>query len=219
MQVQLDPVSAPTPVPIKRRRNRRRAIGLIVMLGFGVVGGGAAAVLEDVLTPTRAHALAPRAVVGALHPLGKQLMASRAFQTDVTDSSYGGLGGDVVYHGAGTVAASIDFAQIDAHDVRVISADDNPRVRVRLPEVALGAPVLDERDSGVTERHTGVFFFLFGPTASEDDLRGEALNDLATQAEASTLRAEARGAAVTQVRSKIVGLGAKAVQVEFASHG
>jgi hypothetical protein len=190
------------------------------MLGFGVVGGGAAAVLEDVLTPTRAEALAPRAVVRALHPLGTQLMAARAFETDVTDSAgFGGLGGDVVYHGAGTVAASIDFAQLDAHDVRVVSAADNPRVRVRLPDVELAAPVLDEGRSGVAERRAGIFDLLFGPTASEDELRAEALDELTTQAEASTLSAQARGTAVAHVRSKIVGLGAKAVQVDFSSRG
>jgi hypothetical protein len=220
MPVQPEPVSAPTPVPMQLRRKRRRAIGLVVMLGFGVVGGGAAAVLEDVLTPKPAHALARRAVVRALHPLGTQLMAARAFETDVTDSAgFGWLGGDVAYHAAGTVAASIDFTKLDARDVHVVAGDDNPRVRVRLPNVELGAPALDESRSGVTERHASVFDLLFGPTASADELRGEALGDLATQAEASTLSAEARGAAVTQVRNKIVGLGAKAVQVEFASHG
>lgn len=217
MPALVEPASTSTPAPIRSRRKRRRVIGLVVVLVVGVVGGGAAAVLEDVLTTTPAHALATRAVVRALHPLGTQLMASRAFAADVTDSS--GFGGDVVYHGAGSVTASIDFAQIDPHDVRVISADDNPRVRVRLPDVELGAPVLDEGRSGVTERHDGIFFLFFGPTVSEDDLRGEALDDLATQADASTLRAEARGIAVIQVRNKIVGLGAKAVQVEFASHG
>ena len=190
------------------------------MLGFGVIGGGAAAVLEDVLTPTRAQALAPRAVVRALHPLGTQFMASRAFETDVTDGAgFAGLGEEVVYHGAGTVVVSIDFAQVDAHDVHVISADDNPRVRVLLPDVELGAPVFDEVRSGVTERHSGIFDLLFGPPASEDDLRREALDELAAAAEASTLTEQARGAAVVDVRSKIVGLGAKAVQVDFVSPG
>jgi hypothetical protein len=238
MQAHPDPVSTPAPTAAltataasalapsapadgaQPRRVRRRAISLVVMLGFGVVGGGAAAVLEDVLAPTRAQALAPRAVVRALHPLGTQLMASRAFETDVTDSAgFGGLGEEVTYHGAGTVSASIDFTQLEAHDVHVIAADDRPRVRVRLLDVELGAPVLDGANSGVVERQSGIFYFLFGDTVSENELRREALDELAATAEASTLTAQARGAAVAEVRSRIVGLGAKAVQVDFVSSG
>jgi hypothetical protein len=211
--------SAATPAPLQSR-GKRRAIGLVVMLGLGVAVGGAAAVLEDVLAPKRVHALAPRAVIRALHPLGTMVIASRAFATDVTDSGgFTGLGDEVVYHGAGTVSASVDFARVHANDVRVISAEDRPRVRVMLPDVQLGAPVLDEAHSGVIKRRSGILDTLFGPPASEDELRSIALDDLATSADASTLRAQARGAAVAEVRSTIVGLGAKVVQVDFISSG
>jgi hypothetical protein len=208
----------PPPARIPGRRRLRRTVVLFAVASFGLIAGSVAAVVESVMTTTpgaapHAEPLREQTVLGALRTLGRQTLAARAFETEVvSDAAFPAFGEDVVYHGAADVAATVDFNEVGPEDVRVGGIGD--RVHIRLPEVVLGDPVLDEEQSGAVY-DTGFLDILFGATISEYELRETALADLAARARESGLAEEAAHAAAVEVRRRVGLLGARIVEVRF----
>jgi hypothetical protein len=215
---------------------------VVALLGLLVCGGAigaAVAVVEPSLvddepgterTQPERPVLRDGAVVGALRPLGAASLASGEFATEVVDeSSYDGT---PRYVAVASVDAIVDFTTLSDRDVQLV--DRGRGVLVILPEVVLGAPVLDEDRSGVIERSPSVLEQLFdfedfedfealGPEQveqpDEESLRAAAVDDLARQAESSDLRDTARQAALDLVRRSLAGLaglGLVRIDVQFA---
>ena len=118
-----------------------------------------------------------------------------------------------MYHGAGDVAATIDFASVGPDDVSIGGPGNH--VLVELPGVVLGEPVLDETQSGVVAYDTSFLDILFGAHIDEYELRATALSDLAERARTSGLAEEAAQVAIVEVRRRVGGLGARIVEVRF----
>jgi len=215
--------ATPPPVParVARRSGFRRVLALLAVSTVGLIAGGTAAVVERIVTATGdpesttgPDPVDSAAVMSALRPLGQQSLATRAFETEVVDDSgFPGLGQEVVYYGVGSVEATVDFGGVGRADVRVL--DSGARVRVRLPGVVLGEPVLDEDRSGVVLDGPNLFDILFPDSVGEADLRAAAIADLADIARQSDLPSEAAQAAVVEVRRRVGPLGARTVEVRF----
>ena len=209
------------PAPVPRRSGFRRLLALLAVSTVGLVAGGTAAVVERIVTATDdpesttgPDPVDSAVVMSALRPLGQQSLATRAFETEVVDDSgFPDLGEEVVYYGVGSVEATVDFGGVDRADVRVL--DSGARVRVHLPAVVLGDPVLDEDRSGVVLDGRNIFDILFPETSGEADLRDAAIADLADLARQSDLPSEAAQAAVVEVRRRVGSLGARIVEVRF----
>lgn len=201
---------------------------LLVLIGGAL--GAAVAVLEPILlddgdTAPRDEGLRASAVVRALRPLGSATLASGDFTTEVQEQ--GVLDDTALYVGVARVDATLDFGGMSSRDIRVL--DGGTGVRVELPSVTLGSPVLDEASSGVIEPPPSVFEMIFeydpsagsfdyGTEADEETLRAVAVDDLALQAEGSDLRESARAAALALVRrhlARFASLGLDRIDVRF----
>ena len=200
-----------------------------MLLLVGGALGAAGAVLEPILLDDEVRApreevLRASAVVGALRPLGTPTLASGDFTTEIQEQ--GGLDAAPLYVGVARVDATIDFDRMSGRDVRVL--DGGRGVRVELPAVALGPPLLDEARSGVVEAPPSRFEMLFDydlpgiftvePEIDEEELRAVAVDDLAFQAETSDLPASARTAALALVRrylARFASLGLDRIDVRF----
>lgn len=221
----------PPPAPPRhRRRILRGGVTLVLLLVVGGALGAAGAVLEPILRDDEAgvprrEVLRANAVVGVLRPLGAPTLASGDFTTEVQDQ--GGLDAAPLYVGVARVDATIAFDRMSGGDVRVL--DGGRGVRVELPAVTLGPPLLDEARSGVVAEPLSWFENLFDydlPTGilderadvDEEVLRAAAVDDVTRQAAVSELRTSARTNAVALVRrhlARFASLGLDRIDVRF----
>jgi hypothetical protein len=235
----------PRPRPARAAPRPPRGSGawrrLVTLAGLVVCGGAmgaAVAVVDPSLLdddqaaeptqPTR-PVLRDGTVVGALRPLGAATLASGEFETEIVDDSSDD--GSPSYVAVASVDAVVDFTSLSDRDVRLV--DRGRGVLVVLPDVVLGAPVLDEERSGVIESAPSILeeLFRFGdfevdetglgePAVDEEALRAAAVDDLSRQAEGSTLRDTARQAALDLVRRSLAGLagmGLVRIDVRFTT--
>lgn len=224
------PPAPPAPPRRRPRRVLRGGVTLMLLLLIGGALGAAGAVLEPILlededSAPRDEVLRANVVARALRPLGSPTLASGDFTTEVQDQAV--LDDTTLYVGVARVDATIDFGRMSSRDIRVL--DGGTGMRVELPRIVFGPPLLDEARSGAVEPPPSVFDTLFEydlpgifhvePEVDEEALRAVAVDDLALQAETSDLRESARTAALVLVHrhlARFAGLGLDRIDVRFA---
>ena len=215
-------------VVVMRPRSRGAwvVVGAVVLCGLLAFTGALGDLLPSIPNPFSSRTVdrTQPALLEAMEDLSNYQAAAGNFQVLVdTEKDARFLpsfirGERTVYSAAGSVDASVDFANLDAQ--AIVVSEDRRSVSISLPSPTLGEPHLDLDQSQIVSRDRGLLdrlgsVFSDTPTG-ERELQLAAQEKMKTAAAASDLSARAEENTRKMLESLMGNLGFTSVTVTFA---